>query len=266
MEIEILKNPIEDRFFNLVRETSNNFYFTSPFINEEPIEKLIKNLGKNVKLKGLTYLSLGNIRKGVLNINSLKKLERKGNIKTSKRFLHSKIYIFDKEKAIITSSNLTKAGLNYNFEYGVLIKNKKLILEIIDDFNTLYNSEDFGKISKKTLKEIENILEKLPKNESQKRKNDYKFELEYDDKIAVEDKEIIFKNLRGWKKLTFEIIDKNLNEFFYLKDLQKFKVEFERKYPNNDTIDHKIRQQLQYLRDLGLIEFIERGYYRKLWE
>jgi len=31
-------------------------------------------------------------------------------------------------------------------------------------------------------------------------------------------------------------------------------------------VEAKIRQQLQELRDLGLIEFIDRGVYRKLWK
>jgi type II restriction enzyme len=38
------------------------------------------------------------------------------------------------------------------------------------------------------------------------------------------------------------------------------------KHPDNRNIKDKIRQQLQYLRDLGLIEFKERGVYRKLWK
>lgn len=36
------------------------------------------------------------------------------------------------------------------------------------------------------------------------------------------------------------------------------------KYPNNNFIKDKIRQQLQILRDKGIIEFTGRGIYKKL--
>jgi len=36
------------------------------------------------------------------------------------------------------------------------------------------------------------------------------------------------------------------------------------KYPNNNFIKDKIRQQLQLLRDKGILEFTSRGNYRKL--
>lgn len=37
-------------------------------------------------------------------------------------------------------------------------------------------------------------------------------------------------------------------------------------YRNNRNIEAKIRQQLQYLRDLGLVKFEGNGVYKKLWE
>jgi len=36
------------------------------------------------------------------------------------------------------------------------------------------------------------------------------------------------------------------------------------KHPNNNNIQAKIRQQLQQLRDLGFIEFLGHGQYRKI--
>ena len=38
------------------------------------------------------------------------------------------------------------------------------------------------------------------------------------------------------------------------------------KHPSNQHIPDKIRQQLQQLRDLGLIEFLGNGRYKKLWK
>lgn len=33
-------------------------------------------------------------------------------------------------------------------------------------------------------------------------------------------------------------------------------------YPDNKNVKPKIRQQLQFLRDCGYLEFVSRGYYR----
>ena len=45
-----------------------------------------------------------------------------------------------------------------------------------------------------------------------------------------------------------------------------YENEFSRIYPKNKNIKDKIRQQLQVLRDLSLIEFLGNGIYKKLWK
>jgi type II restriction enzyme len=63
----------------------------------------------------------------------------------------------------------------------------------------------------------------------------------------------------------FEIIS-TLNQEFTLEDVYKYEQELRRRYPENRNIRPKIRQQLQFLRDLGLIEFLSNdGEYRRLW-
>lgn len=46
--------------------------------------------------------------------------------------------------------------------------------------------------------------------------------------------------------------------------MYQFKEVLKLKYPDNDFIKDKIRQQLQLLRDKGLIEFKTRGNYKKI--
>lgn len=67
---------------------------------------------------------------------------------------------------------------------------------------------------------------------------------------------------RGWLFDILKCID-NLNTTFSLKDLYKFIDILQLKHPNNKHIDAKIRQQLQLLRDKGLIDFKGNGIYRK---
>lgn len=46
--------------------------------------------------------------------------------------------------------------------------------------------------------------------------------------------------------------------------MYKFENMLAFKHPENHHIKDKIRQQLQMLRDHGMIEFTGRGYYRKI--
>ena len=50
---------------------------------------------------------------------------------------------------------------------------------------------------------------------------------------------------------------------FSLQDVYAFEELLQKKHRNNNNVEAKIRQQLQILRDKGVIEFLERGHYRK---
>lgn len=69
---------------------------------------------------------------------------------------------------------------------------------------------------------------------------------------------------RGWILDIMSCIDKLKNNKFELKEIYSFESFLKTKYPNNNHIKDKIRQQLQILRDKGIIEFNGRGSYRKL--
>ena len=68
---------------------------------------------------------------------------------------------------------------------------------------------------------------------------------------------------RGWTLDVWQCIDR-LEDNFSLRQIYNFADELKLKHPNNHHIQDKIRQQLQVLRDKGIIEFIGRGKYRKL--
>ncbi|MEA4956570.1 hypothetical protein SDC9_07705 [bioreactor metagenome] len=71
-------------------------------------------------------------------------------------------------------------------------------------------------------------------------------------------------DLNGWKKIIFEKINGLNSEIFSLNDLYEFIPEFQRNNPNNHHIKDKIRQTLQQLKNLNLIEFLGRGEYKNL--
>lgn len=50
--------------------------------------------------------------------------------------LHAKVFIADEKAAIVTSGNLTRAGLDTNLEYGVMLREPSIVRRIRDDMNS----------------------------------------------------------------------------------------------------------------------------------
>lgn len=91
-----------------------------------------------------------------------------------------------------------------------------------------------------------------------------------------QDKETVMKNFRdtlflenqtlsarGWLLDVWNCIN-HLPDSFNLKDVYAFEPLFLRKYPDNQHIKDKIRQQLQVLRDKSVIDFNGKGRYSRI--
>jgi type II restriction enzyme len=68
-------------------------------------------------------------------------------------------------------------------------------------------------------------------------------------------------SLRGWTVDVLKIIRELRKPSFSLQDLYRFESELKNLHPRNQNVRPKIRQQLQVLRDLGLLEFASPGNY-----
>jgi type II restriction enzyme len=69
---------------------------------------------------------------------------------------------------------------------------------------------------------------------------------------------------RGWLVEVLRCVEELGRAEFELADIYAFEVRLQRMYPGNQHVREKMRQQLQVLRDRGLIEFLGRGRYRRV--
>lgn len=67
---------------------------------------------------------------------------------------------------------------------------------------------------------------------------------------------------RGWTLDVLNAVRSLTKNEFTLADVYALESDLARLHPGNRHIRDKIRQQLQILRDLGVIEFLDRGHYR----
>jgi len=67
---------------------------------------------------------------------------------------------------------------------------------------------------------------------------------------------------RGWLLDVMKCVESLGKREFTLEEVYGFERHLGHLYPGNQNVKPKIRQQLQYLRDRGFIEFVSRGNYR----
>ena len=67
---------------------------------------------------------------------------------------------------------------------------------------------------------------------------------------------------RGWLIEVMRRLDRFGTRIFELDEVYEFEAELSRLFPQNKHVKPKIRQQLQFLRDRGYLEFTSRGRYK----
>lgn len=180
---------------------------------------------------------------------SLEEIENKFSFTKEEDFDWLNYYYIDFEE-------LKKNYLNFlskRFE-----KQKRMIL------NNLFANENYTnpteKVVKRIIKEKTSSIQRTVRNlRIDTSEIDLLVPLFSLDQIDVE-------HLSGWQKAIFNIIDRFEEDEFTLQQMYDHIDELKMIYPKNHSIDSKIRQVLQNLRDLKLIQFKSDGIYKRLWK
>ncbi len=108
----------------------------SPFVKEQVVRKIESEFNyKNFEL--ITRFNLQDFAMEVSSLSGLKFcVENEASVFGVKN-LHSKVYMFDKRAAIITSANLTNGGLVSNHECGIFLTDESVIQSLHNHFNDL---------------------------------------------------------------------------------------------------------------------------------
>lgn len=146
VSVQVLVSPWDSSFYDLVRSTEERLLIASPFLGNQPLMKVAeilreKSVATHVHVEVLTNLAVDSLLTGVLDIDALRDMVRSHpctNV-TYLPGLHAKVYVSDTRTAIVSSGNLTTAGLTTNYEYGVLLRDSSFVARIRDDL-TKYGS------------------------------------------------------------------------------------------------------------------------------
>lgn len=183
---------------------------------------------------------------------------------------HPKMYLARDKRtatAIIGSSNLTRRGLLRNIEANVVIQDE-VSAEIISEIYGVYMRLKYHPDRVIPDEEFLALFAEMHRREKTQEKRlardpalqglRYAF---YRKARALQRPKPTKMDLFGWLELVYEALPSGE---FTNQDVYAQEETFRERYPQNLNIRAKIRQQLQVLRDLGFVEHVGRGVWRKI--
>lgn len=123
------------KFFDELPKTKE-LRIISPFVKHQILKEINSQFDFN-HFELITRFNLQDFAMKVSSLNGLKFSVERGAQVFGIKGLHSKIYLFDKRAAIITSANLTTGGLQKNYECGIFLTDNNIIQELHNYFNQL---------------------------------------------------------------------------------------------------------------------------------
>jgi hypothetical protein len=192
--------------------------------------------------------------------------ERTGSI-LSLSSLHAKVYVIDNKRALITSANATYSGMYRNRECGYQLTEKKEIRKLHSLLLAGFGSSPQPQLwTAQDLDDLRGPVEKL--RAAMPRPivlQSADIELPRRVELRQKDYSRLVNSFSGWLQLTLEGISRIKGKTFTMDDVLAVCAPLAReRFPDNRHVREKLRQQMQRLRDLGLVLFLGRGRYERL--
>jgi hypothetical protein len=242
-----------------------SFIVASPYVG-----KLFTNytskLDSSVRKVLVTRTDIRDFAFGASDLDAVCGVAELGGQVLSLPRLHAKVYIVDSEWALVTSANATFSGLGKNWECGVAISDTAMISDLTALVLSGFGSQD--KPLPWTLLELQRL--RVPSQILRMHSQPTQAVESHDTAgesvnfiLEQEAADQLLQNIPGWMRLTFTSATGLSQPTFSLSDLYRVSLPLAKsRYPKNRFPREKIRQQLQRLRDIGLVEFLGDGRYR----
>ena len=162
----------------------------SPFIKDVMVSHLLENReGHEIYI--ITRFNLNDFNSKVSSLEALERLYNQGAKIIGIKDLHSKTYIFDDERAIITSANFTNGGFFSNYEFGIMTEEPQEVQDVISYFDHLWKIGGHDLLSTFKINEWKKELNKNKTNVTDHNLPDYGKSIT--DKIIDQDKRYFVK-------------------------------------------------------------------------
>ena len=263
--VSVINKPFFTDFLSLAARSQRSIKLCAPYIKADIINALYSVIKTDVQVDVLTNLNIASFYRKASDVSALNTVLEHAHCVTNFPHLHAKIYIFDDANLVVSSANLTSSGLKRNIEYGIYTDETELVETASNDFQAFCSDELSGCVTFEHTREISILLSGLTDSTEPVVPSLVLDFFSEEDILPEHVALLVLSKLNGWARSVFVELSKINKPLFTTEDFKTFTPQLKIQYPNNEHIEAKIRQQLQLLRDMGLIRFVSRGVYKKLW-
>lgn len=132
----------EDKLDQMLESAKFEIIIVSPWIKRQMWERIRGPIARFVRKGGALKIFMRGCKSDFsigLSDDICDEIERLGGTTIFISQLHAKLYLVDRKEAIVTSANLTKGGIESNYEAGVWLNDPKIIKDICEFADDLYN-------------------------------------------------------------------------------------------------------------------------------
>jgi hypothetical protein len=262
----IITSPT-DRWLRVgLEDCSSSLVVSSPYIGDyfrQAIEQYDGTFGITV----LTRTLLTDFASRASNLDAVYALAKRAGGVLSLSTLHAKVYVIDNKRALVTSASATYSGMLSNRECGVEIKDQKVVAQlrqqVLTGFGSSARPELWTTVDLEDLRRpIEALRAALPRPT---RAQLEAFELPARVQLRRRQYVRLVESFSGWLRLAMEGISTIRADTFTMNEvIAACGPRAAAQFPNNRHVREKLRQQMQRLRDLGLVLFLGRGRYQRV--
>ena len=260
-DLKVVTTPTFEWLAENARHCRHRMLIASPFVNSGVIQ--VMNLSPaSVTRNLITRTDLRDFATGASSLEALCTLAKNGVDVSSLGGLHAKMYIFDDTCALVTSANATNSGLRHNLECGLATRDGRIVAQLSRTLLRGFDSEVPRLMSVPVLERLKLALASIKASMPQHTQVPVP---DAEPEFSVTDDAALLAGFRGWTNLTLRGVLALPLGNFRLEDLVKVCEPLATlEYPKNRHVQAKIRQQLQILRDHGIVEFVNnQGVYRR---
>ena len=261
---EFVTTPTEDWLRSELGRCKAQLLISSPYVGGW-LPNLSLTLDDSVRRVLLTRTDLRDFASGASDLNALCTLAATGTEIISSHRLHAKVYVIDEACGLVTSANATFSGMRANLECGVVVRDQQSVRGAAGLILSAFGARETPQ--RWTIDQLETLREPVRQIKKTLSLNLVTSILEERSLPDVDPDKPLGRTLRahlpGWTLLALEGVQMQAPSFNLDAFVAACAPLVAERYPNNRNVRAKLRQQLQRLRDLGLIEFLGGGTYRR---
>lgn len=172
--INCYPSPVRVGLLEVLDRAHDELFLVSPYIKTNEVDWLLEQLAKRKarlrQIRLVTDIRSENVLSGSLDLEALERLidsQPSAQVINLPR-LHAKVYIADTKFALVTSGNLTRPGMETNYEYGVGLDDPITVKVVRDDMESY--SQLGGSVTRATISTLKAAAEEVQKDyDAQKR-------------------------------------------------------------------------------------------------